>query len=73
MISIITDYLKKHNELTPLVPKGGGDRPLRTLEAEIAFSLTTGELGRACRAWLHQRTWKKGSGIGGHRDWEGRG
>ena len=30
--------------------KGGGDRPLRTLEAEIGFSLTTGELGRACRA-----------------------
>ena len=55
------------------IRKGGGDRPLRTLEAEIGFPLTTGELGRACRAWLHQRTWKKGSGVDGHRDWEGRG
>lgn len=42
------------------------------VQAETGFPLTAGELGRACRAWLHQRTRKKGSGLGGHRDWLGR-
>ena len=42
------------------------------VQAETGFPLTAGELGRACKAWLHQRTWKKGSGLGGRRDWVGR-
>lgn len=52
---------------------GGGDRPLRTLEAEIGFSLTTGELGRACRPGSIRGPGRKGLALVGHRDWKGRG
>lgn len=53
---------------------GGGDRPLRTLEAEIGFSLTTWELG-----WLQGLAPIRGPGrkglalVGTGRTGKGRG